>query len=397
MANIKPFKIAIPDAALAKLKQKLELTRFPEGEIEEAGWEYGVPLKDIKDLTKYWIDKYDWRAAERKLNEIPQFRTEISVEGFDPVDLHFVHQKSDVEGAVPLLFLHGWPGSFIEVTKLLPLLKGGNGKPAFHVVAPSLPNYGFSARVAKKGFGLGQYAEAANNLMLALGYDQYVTQGGDWGCLITRTMGARFPQHVKASHINMVLASEPKWTEENPKPEYTARELVNMKEGEEWGKSGNGYIAIQSTKPATLAFSLADSPTGLLAWIYEKLVDRTDNYPWTFDEILTWISIYYFSTAGPSASIYIYYEFTHDAMYHFGSVQAYIDLPLGIADFPKEVTNAPRSWRKGLGNVVSDVSFDKGGHFAAWERPADLAGALAEMFGRGGGAEEVYRKLGRKP
>ncbi|PVH81359.1 alpha/beta-hydrolase [Cadophora sp. DSE1049] len=391
MAPIRPFEINVSDASLAKLKQKLELTRFPEGEIEEAGWDYGAPLKEVKALTKYWIEDFDWRAAEKKLNAIPQFKAEIKVEGFDPLDIHFVHQKSDVEGAIPLLFLHGWPGSFLEVTKMLPLLKGEDEKQAFHVVAPSLPNYGFSGRVTKKGFGLGQYAEVANNLMLTLGYDQYVTQGGDWGAIIIRVIGARFPQHNKASHLNLAIASEPKWDADNPKPEYTERELTIMKNGKIWRETGNGYFAIQSTKPATLAFSLADSPTGLLAWIYEKLVGWTDDYPWTPDEILTWISIYYHSTAGPGASIYTYYEATHDAKFNFLTIQEYIDIPLGIAGFPKEVATAPKSWRKALGPVVEDVEFERGGHFAAWERPGDVVECLVRMFGRGGGAEGVVK------
>ncbi|KAL5327917.1 hypothetical protein ACEPPN_005623 [Leptodophora sp. 'Broadleaf-Isolate-01'] len=315
MADIKPFKINVPDTSLAKLKQKLELTRFPEGELEEAGWDYGAPLQEIKDLTQYWLTKFSWRAAETKLNTIPQFITSIKVENFDPIDIHFMHQRSDVPGAIPLLFLHGWPGSFIEVTKLLPLLKGEDGKQAFHVVAPSLPNYGFSGRVTK----------------------------GDWGGLIVRVIGARYPQHNKASHINLAMASEPKWDSENPKPEDTAREIATMKASEEWLKSGNGYWGIQSTKPAPLSFSLSDSPTGLLAWIYEKLIAWTDAYPWTPDEILIWISIYYFSTAGPGASIYTYYEATHDQVFSFPFIQEYVDVPLAIADFPKEVVNAPRA------------------------------------------------------
>ncbi|PBP18188.1 alpha/beta-hydrolase [Diplocarpon rosae] len=394
MAAIKPFKIAISDADLTQLKQRLELTRFPRGEIEEAGWDYGAPLQDVKDLSQYWRLKFDWRAAERRLNELPQFQTSIQVAGFDAIDLHFVHQRSDVEAAIPLLFLHGWPGSFIEVAKLLPLLKGEDGKQAFHVVAPSLPNYGFSGRVTTKGFGLGQYAEAANNLMLALG-----------------VVGARFPQHNKASLLNMIVGTEPQWTAENPKPEYTARELQTLKEAGAWQKEGNGYFAIQSTKvsllpplptaelvvdPSTLAFSLADSPTGLLAWIYEKLVGWTDAYPWTPDEILTWVSIYYHSTAGPGASIYTYYEVTHDAEYNLESVTRYVDLPLGVADFPKEIANAPSSWRKALGPIVEERVFEKGGHFAAWERPADLAETIEAMFGVGGKADGVVERSGGK-
>ncbi|KAF8846591.1 alpha/beta-hydrolase [Acephala macrosclerotiorum] len=392
MSQITPYRIEVPEERLVKLKQKLQLVDFPE-ELEDAEWTYGSPLRDVKELTQYWLEKFDWRGAEEKLNEQPHFCTEITVEGFNPLDIHFIHQKSKVEGAIPLLFVHGWPGSFIEVTKMLPLLKGGDGKQAFHVVAPSLPNYGFSSRVTKKGFGLAQHAEVCHKLMLQLGYGEYMTQGGDFGALITRVMASKYPQHCKACHLNFIMASEPVWTAENPKPEYTEEEIAGLQRAAEFWKEGSGYYAIQSTKPATLAFSLQDSPVGLLAWIYEKLHTWTDSYPWTPDEVLTWVSIYYFSTAGLGANIYAYYEVSHDPIYNLPSSQKYIDVPLGLASFPKEVANSPESWWEGLGPVVSKKRFDKGGHFAAWERPEDLVGHLGEMFGRGGPCEGVVKKI----
>ncbi|CZR66646.1 related to epoxide hydrolase [Phialocephala subalpina] len=392
MAQITPYKISVPEERLEKLKQKLQLVDFP-GELDDTGWTYGAPLKDVKDLTQYWLEKFDWRAAEATLNELPHFQTSITVESFDPLDVHFVHQKSDLKDAIPLLFVHGWPGSFIEVTKLLPLLKD-----RFHVVAPSLPNFGFSGRVAKKGFGLGQHAEVCHKLMLSLGYDQYVTQGGDFGSLITRIMSSLYPQHIKAHHINLIIASEPIWTgqnpKQNPKPECRSARIAGLQQAGKFFKEGSGYSAIQGTKPATLAFLLMDSPVGLLAWIYEKFVTWTDEYPWTPDEVLTWVSIYYFSTAGPGANIYTYYEVSHDPIYNLAFTQKYVDVPLGIADFPKEVANSPESWWDGMGPVVSKKRFEKGGHFAAWERPGDLVGCLEEMFGKGGPCENVVKGSG---
>ncbi|GFF54901.1 hypothetical protein IFM46972_10136 [Aspergillus udagawae] len=203
---------------LEKLHQKLKLSEFPD-ELEDAQWKHGVPL------------------------------------------------EGEVEGAILLLFVHGWPGSFFEGSKLLPPLQEGNGKPAFHVVMPSLANYGFSGEVTKTPVDL--------------------TLQGDWGSYVARLIGYKYPQHYKASHFNMKLAQEPLWTAANPNPEYTDFEKAALKRAAEWKENGRGYFNIQSFKPATLAFSLRDSPTGLLAWIYKKLVDWSDNCPWTPEEVIT--------------------------------------------------------------------------------------------------------------
>jgi pimeloyl-ACP methyl ester carboxylesterase len=183
MADIKPFTIAVPDNVLADLNTRLGLARFPRDELEEAGWEYGSPLKDIKRLTAYWKDKYSWRKAEAELNKLPQFTTTIQCTDFEPLQIHFLHLPSKRASAIPLLFVHGWPGSYIEATKIYTELANppSPDAPAFHFVALSLPNYGFSAGSRKKGFALAQYAETCNRLMLKLGYKEYVTQGGDWG------------------------------------------------------------------------------------------------------------------------------------------------------------------------------------------------------------------------
>lgn len=173
MSTIQPFQIAIPDSAIDTLKHKLSSSHFPD-ELKEAGWDYGSPLADVRRLANYWLSDFDWRKEEAALNKIPQFRTEIQADGFDPLKIHFIHQKSGVKAAIPLLFVHGWPGHFLEVTKILPeLVRGGNGVPAFHVVALSLPGYALSEGSKKRGFGLPQYAETCNKLMLRLGYDEY--------------------------------------------------------------------------------------------------------------------------------------------------------------------------------------------------------------------------------
>ncbi|KAF2020167.1 alpha/beta-hydrolase [Aaosphaeria arxii CBS 175.79] len=398
MHDIKPYTISIPDSQIDNLRQKLALTTFPD-ELDDAGWDYGAPLQDVKRIATHWKDAYDWRKAEASLNKLPNFMTIIDVDGFGPIDIHFVHQKSEVKNAIPLLFVHGWPGSFIEVTKILPILTGGekNGGPAFHVVAPSLPNFGFSGGIKKKGFDQPQYAEVCHKLMLALGYGEYVTQGGDWGFGITRTMGQLFHHQVKASHINTVVSGPPislwnpfafckflflyalKW--------YTPAELEGLKRTQDYRDRGQGYYHQQTTRPQTLGYSLADSPVGLLGWVYEKLGIWSDGYEWSDDEVCTWLSIYWFSTAGPAASVRIYYEAARDSNNVFEKAMKYNGkVPLGLSYFPKEVCLLPRAWGPTLGPIIFRNEHDHGGHFAAYEVPDRLAGDLGIMFGRGGPA-----------
>ncbi|KAI9772832.1 MAG: hypothetical protein M1840_008714 [Geoglossum simile] len=390
-----PFTIAIPDSALSALQQKLSCATFPD-ELDSAAWDYGVPLKDIQQLTEYWKEGFDWRKQEALLNRMPQFMTSIPVDGFETLDIHFVHQTSEVDAAIPLLVVHGWPGSFIEVQKLLPLLvKGAPNSPAFHVVAPSLPNFGFSQGSKKRGFGPHQYAEVCHKLMLSLGYNEYVTQGGDWGFFINRTISHLYPAHCKATHTNMVwaspptLARHPMLTLQHLLTPLTPAEKAGVSRTTWFMQEGSGYRMLQSTKPQTLAYALTDSPTALLAWIYEKLHDWTDAYPWTHDEILTWISIYQFSRAGPAASIRIYYEIAHatSPTMTLSQVSRYIPtVKLGLTYFPQELILVPKTWGRTLGPVVFEAEHPRGGHFAAWERPDDLAQDLKTMFGRTGGA-----------
>jgi hypothetical protein len=266
--------------------------------LEDSDWDYGTPLTTVKELIEYWKSSYNWRAAEARINELPQYQTIIAADGFEPLKIHFVYRQSKVPDAVPLLFAHGWPGSFLEVEKLIPLLAQGdeaNDLPAFHIVAPSLPNFGFSEGTKKKGFGMKQYAETCHRLMLKLGYSEYVTQGGDWGSMITRTMGLLYPQSCKASHINMVRSlpptplSNPFLVLQYKLGYYTEAEKKGLQRTRWFVEEGSGYRLEQSTKPQTIGYSQTDSPVGLLSWILEKLHDWTDNYPWTNDEILTWV------------------------------------------------------------------------------------------------------------
>lgn len=227
--------------------------------------------------------------------------------------------------------------------------------------------------------------------MLALGYNSYVTQGGDWGFLITRALSILYPTAIKASHVNWAWAAKPADLSPEQEASYTPRELNQLARGADWSPfgmgDGRGYIAIQSTRPGTINYAFRDSPVALLAWIYDKLIAWSDSYPWTDEEVCLWVSIYVFSTAGPDAASYLYYEALHDPTdITIEKVQSYIDTPLGIADFPVEICNSPVSWRRSLGPIVWQKLYEKGGHFAGWERPEDVAEGLCEMFGKGGGA-----------
>ncbi|KAI1469322.1 epoxide hydrolase 1 [Daldinia caldariorum] len=394
-AAIEPFRIAVPDHAIETLKAKLALATFPRETTFSNDSNYGAQLDDIKRLATAWRDTFDWRAAEAKLNDaLPQFTTKIAVDGHeDDLKVHFVHAKSERKDAIPLLFCHGWPGSFLEVIKILPLLtaKAGEDEPAFHVVAPSLPNFGFSQGTSKPGFGILQHAEVCHKLMLRLGYGRYATQGGDWGSPITRAMGALYPDHVVASHLNYLLGTSPPTLFSSPLlylrhalDLYTPAERAGLARTRWFRDRGSGYAQLHGTRPHTVGFALADSPVGLLAWIREKLVDWTDAYPWTDDEVLTWVSVYAFSEAGPDASVRLYYETVNRPSDAALSKAWNGKVPLGLSHFPMDVTVVPSSWAK-LGPVVFEKRHEHGGHFAAFEKPDELVADLRTMFGKKSG------------
>ncbi|KAL1702388.1 Alpha/Beta hydrolase protein [Schizophyllum commune] len=402
-----PYIVNVSDEQISLLKAKLELAVLPDG-LDDAGWDYGTPLGDVSRLVDYWKNGFDWKKQERAINDaLPQFTRDIEVEGHGKLSIHYVHKQSEVKGAVPLLFVHGWPGSFLEATKILPLLTQSDpSAPSFHVVAYSLPGFGFSEGAKKKGFGVAQMAEVGHKLMLALGYDQY---GGDWGFWVTQRIALDYGgKHCMAWHHNMpwyvvptyilfysspnssLVTSLPVHTDERPGLERTL----------EIDRTGRAYGSIQETKPQTIGYALADSPVGLLAWIYEKLVAWTDGYLWSDDEVLTWVSIYWFSRAGPAASVRIYRESVYpkretvnpngETVYVNREIPPDPDnaptIPMGMSQFPKDIYVYPKSWKHTLGNVVFEAEHDSGGHFAAHEKPEALVGDLRAMFGKGGPA-----------
>ncbi|PHH81284.1 hypothetical protein CDD82_1115 [Ophiocordyceps australis] len=402
--GVEPFKISVPESALQALREKLQHTTFPDAVEFSDDWNYGAPRSHVQRLAEYWKDGFDWRAQEARLNAaLPQFMTEIEIDGFGPLQVHLVHKESSRPGSIPLLFCHGWPGSFLEVIKVLPLLVDPAEGPSFHVVAPSLPNFGFSGIVKKRGFGLPQYAECMHKVMAKLGYNRYVTQGGDWGSLISRMMGVLYPQHCLASHVNFIAVrpSIPqyltlgfshalKWCT----GWHSALERARVARMLWYITQGAGYMMVQANQPANIGLIFADSPLALLTWIYEKLYKWTDDYPWTDDEVLTWISIYQFSTAGAAASVRIYYEAYHAEPELTNKCMRYVPrVPLGISYFPKDLLAPPRDVGRAAGNVVFEAEHLQGGHFAAYECPEQLCKDVAAMFGPEGGAGAIAQKF----
>lgn len=291
--------------------------------------------------------------------------------------------------------------------KILPLLTSSKDpSPSFHVVAPSLPNYGFSSATRKPGFGLPQYAETCHKLMQRLGYARYATQGGDWGYFITRAMGALYAPHVLASHVNFFLTpppsllSTPLLVLRHVFGQYTPSEKAGLARLQQYRRDGGGYAAVQGSKPHTLGVGLADSPALLVAWVYEKLAAWTDDaHAWADAEVLTWVAVYAFAAAGPDASVRIYYEVMHpptpaDAVERFYRYNAAV--PLGVSSFPKDVMVMPTAWARAfLGPVVFEKRHEEGGHFAAYEVPELLAADLKTMFGKKDGiGEKVQKALG---
>ncbi|MDA1074085.1 MAG: epoxide hydrolase [Proteobacteria bacterium] len=374
MSDIRPFTIEIHDDQLNDLKRRLRATRWPDAETPE-DWSQGVPLAYVKDVVAYWADQYDWRQTESRLNAIPQFMTEI-----DGLDIHFLHIRSSNPDALPLVMTHGWPGSIIEFMKVLgplsePQEHGGDAKDAFHIVCPSLPGYGFSGKPTTPGWGVKKTAEAWSKLMARLGYTDYVAQGGDWGAVVTSHIGPVDPKHCKALHLNMVIAQpDPDTMADLTELEKSA--LAGMQHYQTWD---SGYSKQQGTRPQTLAYGLADSPSGQAAWILEKFWAWTDcdGHPenvLTRDEMLDDIMLYWLTdSAGSSARLY--WE-------SFGGDNSFpIDTPTGGSIFPKEIFRSSRRWaEKRFSNLIHWNEFDKGGHFAAFERPEVFVNELRTCF-----------------
>lgn len=371
---MRPFKIQIPQSQLDDLSARIAATRWPD-EIPGAGWSRGVPLAYLRELAEYWRQSYDWRAAEARLNQFPQFMTEI-----DGANVHFLHVRSPEKDALPLILTHGWPGSVVEFLEVIgpltdPTAHGGQPSDAFHLVIPSVPGYGFSGPTGQTGWDTERVARAWKELMRSLGYDRYAVQGGDWGSPISLRLGLADPDHVAGIHLNMLVTFPP------PDPAAMsglgADDLARLEFAGRFSQDGMGWQRIQSTRPQTLAYALTDSPVGQLAWITEKFKEWTDSATRpedavSRDHLLTNVTIYWLTaTAGPSAQLY--YESSHtdaDFARTWGGPWP-LTMPVGVASFPMDAVRPIRSWAEKILPTLSHwTEFGRGGHFAALEQPA---------------------------
>ncbi|MDA8109490.1 MAG: alpha/beta fold hydrolase [Betaproteobacteria bacterium] len=365
----KPFRLRVPDAALADLKARLSRTRWPD-EPPLAAWSTGTSLAYMKELVEHWRERFDWRAQEAKLNALPQFT--VPIRG---IDLHFIHAPGRGPRPMPLLLSHGWPGSVLEFLKIIPLLTE-----RFTVVAPSLPGYGLSFAPGQERFGIEEIADIFAELMTGvLGYERFGAQGGDWGAFTATRLAYAHPQLLTGIHLNLLAVRR------DPKiPGQTDEERAYLAQLAAWLREETGYQWIQGTRPQTLAYGLSDSPAGLAAWIVEKFRAWSDcggvpENAVSRDEMLANISLYWFSGAIGS-SFWPY----HARMHRPWPVPAgeTVDVPTGYAEFPKEILRPPRSLAATLYTDIRRWTvMPRGGHFAALEQPAALASEIAEFFG----------------
>jgi len=363
MEAIEPFTIAVADEVLDDLRSRLRNTRWPEGEPVD-DWTQGTPLAYLQELCSYWADEYDWRTREAALNRFDHFRTEI-----DGLGIHFIHQRSPHAEARPLLLSHGWPGSIVEFHKVIepltdPVAHGGDAADAFHVVAPSLPGFGFSDKPTETGWSIERMGEAFSALMARLGYDRYLAQGGDWGSGISAAIGAQDPDHCQGIHINLVSARPDPATMDDL-TEFEQKAIAKLSYYMEWD---SGYSKQQGTRPQTVGYGLVDSPAAQAGWVIEKFWAWTDNngHPedaLTRDELLDNLMLYWVPGTGAS-SARIYWE-------SFGKgVNAPVEIPMGASIFPEEIMMTSRRWaEQRFHNIVHWNELDRGGHFAAFEVP----------------------------
>ncbi len=371
--DITPFTIDVPDAVLDDLRQRLTGARWPDREVVD-DWSQGMPLAYLQEVCEYWANGYQWRDREAALNRFDQFTTTI-----DGLDVHFVHQRSPHPDAMPLLITHGWPGSIVEFHKVIepltnPTAFGGDAADAFHVVAPSLPGFGFSGKPTVPGWGVDKIAVAFAELMARLGYDRYVAQGGDWGSAVTTAVGATDTGHCAAIHVTLAMGARPK-IDGDPTPEEQ-QALDGAAYYRQWD---SGYSKQQSTRPQTIGYGLVDSPVGQAAWILEKFWAWTDcdGHPENVlsrDELLDNVMFYWVNAAGAS-SARIYWE-------SFGrGTRHTVAIPSGFAVFPKEIVRPVRKWvESSFTDIRHWAEYDKGGHFAAFEVPDTFVGELRDMF-----------------
>jgi len=375
-----PFRIQVPDDVLRDLRERLARTRFPD-EIPGSDWTYGANLAYLRELVAYWRDRYDWRAAESRLNRFAQFRARVGNLG-----IHFIHERGRGPNPLPLVITHGWPGSVAEFVDVIgpltdPAAHGGDAADAFDVVAPSMPGYGFSDHPIEPGMDPERIAALWVELMRGLGYERFGAQGGDWGAMVSTDLGLRHPREVVGIHLNMVIALP----DDRKNPDLTGvtqEEMVGLIEAQQFLKEETGYQRIQGTKPQTLAYALNDSPAGLAAWIIEKFRTWSDcggdiERRFTKDQLLTNVMLYWVPQTANS-SCRLYYETIHADKFPPAGFR--VEVPTGCAIFPKELVKPPRRWAERMYNVQRWTPMPSGGHFAAMEEPKLLVDDIRAFF-----------------
>jgi len=373
---VQPFEVQVSQAAIVDLQERLARTLWPD-EIVGAGWEYGSNLAYMKELVEYWRTRFDWRAQERAINAFAHYRAEVG-----GLSLHFIHERGKGPNPLPLILTHGWPSTFYEMLKIIPLLTdpaayGGHPADAFDVIVPSLPGYGFSGPTSQRGVNLVKIAELLNNLMTReLGYQRYGAHGGDWGAGVNTRLAAAYPERVFGIHLSVT------WFSAHPEGRLTEEEQQLADQLEQWQREETGYAEIQGTKPQTLAYALTDSPTGLAAWIVEKWrawSDCNGNIESRFskDELLTNIMIYWV-THTINASMRLYYEHLRNPWRP--SAEDPVKVPTGVANFPKEPWRDFRRSVEKAYNIIRWRELPRGGHFPAMEEPQLLAEDICDFF-----------------
>jgi pimeloyl-ACP methyl ester carboxylesterase len=387
-APIRPFRIQVPEEALVDLRKRIAATRWPDRETVTDRTQ-GVQLAKLKPLVDYWGTSYDWRKIEAKLNALPQFITEI-----DGLDIQFAHIRSPHEGAMPLLMTHGWPGSIVELLKVIdpltnPTAHGGTAEDAFHLVLPTMPGYGFSGRPKATGWNPAHMAGAFHELVRRLGYTRYVSQGGDWGAIISQLLAVQAPEGLIGIHVNMPGTVPPdilrRLRNFDPAPaELLDRETAAYERLLHFYRDGFGYAAMMNQSPQTIGYALADSPVAMAAYYYDKFAEWTDSNGspekvLTYDEMLDAISLYWLTNTGTSSSR----SYWEGAQAGGGPFNAFSipTLPVAVTVYPSEIYRAPRSWgERSFGNLIYWNEVDRGGHFAAWEQPALFTDELRKAF-----------------
>jgi pimeloyl-ACP methyl ester carboxylesterase len=375
--EVTPFRVEIPEAQLDDLRERLARTRWPERETVD-DWSQGIPLAYVQELCAYWRERYDWRRAEARINAIPQLRTEL-----DGLAVHALHARSPHHGALPLLLTHGWPGSVVEFLDVIgpltdPPAHGGDARDAFHVVAPSLPGYGFSDKPAAPGWNDRRIAAAWAQLMARLGYDRYGAQGGDWGAIVTMQLAQLDSGHLAGIHLNMPRAAPAALKALGDLTEDEQAALAGLGHYRRWE---SGYSTQQATRPQTLGYGLVDSPAAQCAWIVEKFWAWTDcdGHPENAvarDVLLDNVMLYWLPATGASSGR-LYWESFYDQEF------APIGVPTGCSIFPKEIFRLSERWaRTRFSDLRHFRRLDRGGHFAALEQPEVLANDVKSFFER---------------